>query len=97
MLKQDDHGHGEKSVHRTGDAGESAALPVFAFKRDGKENEAVDNAAAVFFLQIKAGLAATESWDFIIGQLEEELHLLPLFEASRLGCKPVFVIDLARK
>ncbi len=80
MPEQEHRGHGEQAIHGAGDAGKLGAGVVRLRQRDGKEQIRLNRRAIpfAFALEKKLLIALRGGTDFVVGELEQKIHRLPV-------------------
>ena len=78
VAEHHDGGHGESAVQLTRDARQSTARPVFAIKRQAKEDKRLELLRVHRCGGAETALSEHERRNFVVGELEQEVRAAPL-------------------
>ena len=87
VPEQEHGGHGEQAVDGAGDAGKFGARVVRLRQRDGEEQIRLNRRAIPFAFALEQELliALRGGADFVVRELEKEIHGLPVGEQGVVG------------
>ena len=94
MPIQHDDGHREEAVKLAGNARQPGTRPVARFEIDRQKNEAFYLPGLYTGIAEKTRLPSSQHGEFIVGELEQEGHALPVGQA---GCFRIELIAAAQQ